>query len=142
MYSLGIGGGGSTGGGESVTTSKAYLRLPDRERVIRQARWGEVTYALSAKDFAALKLEEEKQVKEAAIQAAKYKQKRRKHRKGGGGGGGGGRGKKSTHGAKKSADEQEFMEEIQRYIREREARLMSTAKGSGPGAGPAVPKTR
>ena len=55
---------------------------------------------------------------------------------------GGGRVKRSLHGGKKSktADEEEFMGEIQRYIREREARLMSTAKNSGPGTGPTAIK--
>ena len=80
-----------------------------------------------------MKLEEEKRLKEAALLAAKHKQQRRRNRKGGG------KGKKSL--AKKTADEEEFMGEIQRYVQEREARLMMTAKGAGPGTGSTVPKT-
>ena len=87
--------------------------------------YGEVTYALSAKDYAALKLEEERQLKEAAAAGKAARQAGRKRR--------GLRAAKAKAKAatQKTADDEEFMAEIQHYMREREEKTLGQARGAG-----------
>ena len=100
------------------------LVLINRERVLRQTLYGEVTYALSAKDYAALKLEEERQLKEAAAAGQAARQAGRGKRRGLWGA-------KAKAATQKTADEEEFMAEIQHYMREREEKTLGQARGGG-----------
>lgn len=91
--------------------SKAYLSLPDRERVLKQFT-GQITYPLSAKDYAKLKLRQGKDKELLRLQTGSDKKMRKKNQKK----------KFNVDDVLVDAEKAEFTNEIMRLMKEKDDR--------------------